>query len=305
MEKTKVSIAATIPVYQYANLQPTVEAEADTFEEARDMALTRMKTIWDSVAEGGKKLDVSTQTAPATLVPKICTFTRHQVLMDEASHTYQDADGNRYLSGSAFANRYKEKFDSQLMANASAKKHGVKAEDLLNLWSINSEASTSFGTAVHAGLEMYGKYLELSKKTKNGTDEAALHKNPVIAGIVLSFYQGRENEEALYEAFVANSDKHLCGFIDRLLVVDKENRVVRVQDYKTNPNIHKKKKVLAPFTKVVDNTELGHYWLQLSFYAYILELAGYTVEGLDIFNYDGEKWTAYSHDVVDISGEIK
>lgn len=305
-DKIKLSMTGVVPVYQYANLQPTVEVEADTFEEARDLALSQMKTIWDSVSEGGKKLEIGKGLSQSTAVlsKKVCDFTGASLLMDEVAHTYQDETGQRYLSGSTFANGYKAKFNAPAIAAKTAAKYGLTTEAVLSMWGTNAEASTSLGTAIHAGLELYGKYLPVSMKTK-GTNEAALHKNLVLRKIVEQFYEGRENEQAMYEAFAVDKDKKLCGFIDRLLIVDAEKKIVRVQDYKTNPDVNKKETILDPFKGVVENSSLGAYWLQLSFYAYILTKAGYTVEGLDIMNYDGTKWVTYQHDVVDISAEIK
>jgi hypothetical protein len=303
-EKIKVSLTAVIPVYQYANLQPTVEVEADTFEEARDKAMAQIKTVWDSVSEGGKSLDVKgVQTSQAKLVTKTCDFTGSKVLMDEEAHKYFDGNGNPYQSGSSFAHRFKTKFEAGPISGKMAGKYGVSQQDILDMWSKNAEASTSLGTAIHAGLELYGKYLELSQTIK-GTNESALHKNPIVREAVEKFFKGRENEKALYESFAANVDKRMCGFIDRLLFVDVDNNVVRIQDYKTNPDIRKKETILAPFKGVVESSTLGAYWLQLSFYAYILEKAGYTVQGLDIFNYVNGEWVTYSNNVVDISGAI-
>lgn len=303
-DKVKFELTAVIPVYQYANLQPKVFTEGDSFEEARDTALKQMKTIWDATAEGGKKLGIGpVASSPVSLVPKTCDFTGAQILMDEGNHTYQDAAGNKYLSGSTFATSFKGKFDARAISAKMATKYEVNQDHILSMWKTNAEASTSLGTALHAGLELYGKYLQLSHKIK-GSEESALHKNALIQRIVKQFYEGRENETALYEAFAVDTEKHLCGFIDRLLIVDKEKKIVRVQDYKTNPDINKKETVVGPFKGVIENSSLGLYWLQLSFYAYILTKAGFTVEGLDIFNYDGEKWVTYQHEVIDISAAL-
>lgn len=290
-------LTAVIPVYQYANLQPTVHTSAETFEEAKELAMAQMKTIWDSVAEGGKTLNLPIQSGTTNaFVDQICAVTGVKVPFDTVNHKY--APG--WTGGSTFANRYKKPFNKEAIGSAVAKKYSVATEDVLNMWGLNAEASTSLGTAIHAALELYGKHKHLSIRTK-GTVESALHKNPILTPIVESFYKGRGEEEAGYEVFVANAEKKFCGFIDRLLFVDKDKKIVRVQDYKTNPDIQKEKAILDPFKGVVENTELGAYWLQLSFYAWILTQAGYTVQGLDIFNYDGNGWVTYQHDVIDIS----
>lgn len=290
-------LTAVIPTYQYANIQPTVHTTGETFEEARDKALVQMKSIWDQVAEGGKTLNLPIQqTTSASFVDQICQVSGTKVPFDAVAHKY----AHGWTGGSTFAHRYKKPFLKEFMAGKMATSYGVKAEDILAMWAANSEASTSLGTAIHAALELYGKFSNLSLKIK-GTHESSLHKNPILTDIVNKFYQGRSNEDAGYEIFVADAEKKFCGFIDRVLYVDRDKKIVRVQDYKTNPDINKKETILSPFNGVVDNTTLGAYWLQLSFYAYILAKAGYTVQGLDIFNLENGEWVTYQHDVVDIS----
>ena len=68
----------------------------------------------------------------------------------------------------------------------------------------------------------------------------------------------------------------------------------------------------SPFKKDVDNTQLGEYWLQLSFYAYILKQYGINTKELQIHHLDPERlvqgkrpWVHYTHDVVDISKALK
>ena len=68
----------------------------------------------------------------------------------------------------------------------------------------------------------------------------------------------------------------------------------------------------SPFKKDVDNTQLGEYWLQLSFYAYILKQYGINTKELQIHHLDPERlvqgkrpWVHYTHNVVDISKALK
>lgn len=303
-------MTAVIPVAQYANIQPVVKTTGKTFEEARDLALEQIQSIWNQTGEKPVQLVSSAPVAANTAITgqvkyekKRCAVSKTEVLFDPIAHKYVDGEGNKYLSGSAFADKFKKPFARDEIAKVFATKHGVDVDDVLAMWQLNGETSTSFGTSIHNGLELYGKYLELSKKTK-GTSESALHSHPIIRDIVESFYEGREEEDAFYEVFVANGSEKLCGFIDRLLSVDRKKKIVRVQDYKTNPDIRKAATILPPFKGVVENNTLGAYWLQLSFYGYILESHGYTVEGLDIFHHDGEKWTTYSREMIDIKAGL-
>lgn len=309
-ELVTVKLTGVIPTAQYANLQPEIEAQGKSYEEAQELALSRMTEIWNRVCEPGKELNVAKPVGNATPAQTnsydkvVCEVSGTQILFDKVAHKYIDNNGEQYLSGSIFSSRYKSKFEAETIAGAFGKKHDVSPSDVLDMWKLNGEVSTTLGTAVHNALELYGKYLQLSLKTK-GTNESALSKNELLRPVVESFFKGREEENAWYETFIADDVHKLCGSIDRLLIVDEEKKVCRVQDYKTNADINKAQTILPPFKGVVKSTSLGAYWLQLSFYAYILQQHGWTVEGLDVFNYEGGEWKTYSSDVVDISSEIK
>lgn len=304
----RLKITSTIPTGQYANMQPEVEGVGATYEDAEADALAKTERIWNRVCEPGKELRIAqpvtfdtTQTNNYEI--QVSVYNGVEVLFDPITHTYVDNEGNKYLSGSTFASQYKSKFDAEAIGTRFAEKHGVSPYDVKSMWKLNGDTSTALGSAIHNALELYGKYLQLSLATK-GTNESALHKNEILRPIVEAFYNGRENEKARYELFVADKKNKLCGFIDRLLIVDEKNKVCRIQDYKTNPDISKAETIKAPFKGVVANTTLGAYWLQLSFYAFILQGMGWTVEGLDIYNWSEGEWKYYSSDVVDISGEI-
>jgi len=308
-ELVRLKITSTIPTGQYANMQPEVEGVGSTYEEAEQDALDKTQRIWNRVCEPGKELNVSqpvkfdtTQTNSYDRV--VSVYNGVELLFDEDAHKYFDEEGAEYLSGSAFCSKYKTKFDADSIGDKFAAKYGVNPYDVKSMWKLNGEASTSLGTAIHNALELYGKYLELSVATK-GTPESALHKNEILKPIVQKFFAGRDKEKARYELFVADKEHKLCGFIDRLLIVDEKNKICRVQDYKTNPDIEKKETIKAPFKGKIADTTLGAYWLQLSFYAYILKGMGWTVEGLDIYNWSGGEWKYYSSEVIDISSEIK
>ena len=184
----------------------------------------------------------------------------------------------------------------------ATKHEDVTPESIQDMWAKNGEVSTNYGTAIHTALELRGKYSDLSMTLKNSL-EYVTSKNPAIASIVDNFFEGREDEDARYEVFVADEETLSCGSIDRLLVVNKKEKIVRVQDFKTNYDIFKKKKILEPYAGLVNKNELGYYWIQLSFYAAILEKYGYTVEGLDIFwlNPSGNMWVEHSHDVLEVA----
>ncbi|MCW2092788.1 UNVERIFIED_ORG: hypothetical protein M2328_006068 [Rhodococcus erythropolis] len=298
----KVTLGATIPTTQYGNLQPSFEMEGATVDAALDAAVLTMQRFWNLVSDKPLTLREVREVVASTAVELTCWASGSRVLFDPVAHRYSPGE---WLSGSAFAGRYKSAFAAEYVAGQMSAKTGGAAttENVLAMWAKNGEASSSFGTAVHAALELYGKYLHTSRAVKDGSDESALTKNPVLQPIVKSFFDGRDGDLAEYEVFVADPVLRHCGQIDRLLITGP--RSVRVQDFKSNATLDDRETIKAPFKGVVASTKLGAYWLQLSFYAGILIRHGWTVEGLDIFHLQGDgSWVTHSHDVVDISEVI-
>lgn len=240
----------------------------------------------------------------------------------------QEVNGHKrlegFLSGSKFPEQFYAPFDRDGILAAIVEKYGVDAEAVAAMWKINNEASTGYGTAVHAALENYDRNFELGDKIKsvkvlktktNVGPNKALSKNPFLKHLVESFHaQFGGDYERLSEVFVWDEGLKLCGSIDRLQIVDRKKKIVRIQDFKTDGDIHEKKYQLttSPFKKKMGNELLDLHWLQLSFYAFILSLKGWKVEGLDIFwlnpaklvSGDAQPWEKFSSDVIDISEAI-
>lgn len=243
-----------------------------------------------------------------------------------------------YLSGSAFPKQFYAEFNEEEMLQKIVDKHFDEGkrkrakESLLAMWGLNREASTGYGTAIHAALENYDTYHKLGDKTKKvetfktkpdrvGPNKA-LSRNPFLKKIVEDFHEKFGGDYVrLSEQFVWLHDEKLCGSIDRIKVIDAEKRIVRIQDFKTDGDIHQKEYQLtdSPFYRLTQGKTprmgkelLDLHWLQLSFYAYILKQYGYTVEGLDVYWLNPNKlitgenaWEEFSHDVIDISKQIE
>lgn len=267
----KVTLSATVPVIQYGNLQPTVEVEADTYEEAMAQAEAHITAFWNKHVEGGKQLKTPKGKRLEAFVGGFINY-------DDDAHVYTNDAGDVYLSGSQYASQGEKPFDSGAITGKMAEKYGVEASDIATMWALSSEASMKFGTAIHAALELYGKYTELSKKLEK---QYHIHTQPDIKKIVDAFYTGRDGEKAMYEVLVVDHNRKWAGQIDRLKFVD--TNTVIVQDYKTNGELQPKK--------------LDTYWKQLSFYAAILQAGGYKVSGLEIFHWDGKSWVTHRSEV--------
>lgn len=221
-----------------------------------------------------------------------------------------------YMSGSRFPRKFFKQFtdeDKKRVLDYYEREKDVKREDVEKTWEMKADIATGYGTAIHAAVELYYNHHKVGDKIK-GKDgvNKAYSKNPFFAHIVKSLVEDLGPGRFLAEEFIWHEGLRFCGAIDILEVVDK-NTVI-IHDEKTNDSVLKKvyQEKDSPFKKDVDNTQLGEYWLQLSFYAYILKQYGIKVKELQIHHLDPERlvqgkrpWVHYKHDVVDISKALK
>lgn len=266
----KYTVTAVIPTVQYGNIQPSIEVEADSFEEAQSLVMPHIEQLWSTYA------DKPLPKRAGNSITVQC-FVGGSINYDDSTHTYTNDKGEVYLSGSQYAKSLEKLFNLEGISKVMATKWGVDAKDIKAMWKLKNDVSKGFGTAMHKALELYGKYNGLATQIEKTTH---LHDHPVIKKAVESLYAGRESEKAEYEVFIVDHQAKRAGQIDRLLIIkDTElgGKICRIQDYKTNADISDK---------------LDNYWEQLKFYAGILEANGWTVEGCDIFHWNGE-WKEY------------
>lgn len=198
---------------------------------------------------------------------RIKAFVGGEIDYDEVNHIYS-WNGEKYLSGSEYAKRNQKPFDTQVISAKMAKTHNVDAQDIANVWRMNSELSRDFGTVVHKALEMYGKYRAFAISMEK---EYHISSHPLLKDAVESFYAGREDDAAEYEVLVVDHANKRAGTIDRL-VHGAEVNSFTIQDFKITTKDDKQ------------------YWTdQLGFYAGILEANGLKVWGKEIHKYNG-KW---------------
>lgn len=221
-----------------------------------------------------------------------------------------------YMSGSRFPRKFFKQFtdeDKERVLDYYEREKDVKREEVEKTWEMKADIATGYGTAVHAAVELYYNHHKVGEKIrgKDGVNKA-YSKNPFFAHIVKSLVEDLGPGRFLAEEFIWHEGLRFCGAIDILEIVDKDT--VIIHDEKTNDSVLKKvyQEKDSPFKKDVDNTQLGEYWLQLSFYAYILKQYGIKVKELQIHHLDPERlvqgkrpWVHYKHSVVDISKALK
>lgn len=308
---------------EYPKVDETVEVSSETVEEENPEITPEQKlrnAIMDVLA-GGKRVSYTSKLLNETVE-----------LVENDGHVSIPG----YLSGSAFPKKFYAEFDEKEMLqkivdkhypNSTPEKQKMLKESLLDMWGLNRDSSTNYGRAIHAALENYDKYHVLGDKTKkvevlktktNVGPNKALSRNPFLKKIVEDFHEKFGGDYIrLNEQFVWLHDEKLAGSIDRVKVIDLKKRIIRIQDFKTDGDIHEKTyqstdSPFYPLTQGKDATMgkelLDYHWFQLSFYAYILQKKGWIVRGLDVYWVNPEKltkgenpWEEFSHDVIDIS----
>jgi hypothetical protein len=159
----------------------------------------------------------------------------------------------------------------------------LEAKKLILEWAKTNKDSLSKGTELH--LEKENSTLSKHKETFAGIKYQVNQKNNFTFRDFdnLSYYEllqdGYHPELRLW-----NHDLKLSGTADIVIIeTDKfGDRWISLGDFKTNREIkmsNKYDKMLFPLNKYED-TNYNHYTLQLSLYAYLLELMGFKVKHL-------------------------
>lgn len=289
------SVKATIPTGAYANIQPEITVEAETMEQASDYAMPFIQKMFNDYSD--------TQLKSKGVTEKLKSFNEEVELdFDRVAHVYT-YEGKKLESASGFVSRHSKPFDKLGVSKKCEGSWAVSQADILDLWESNGNAAAGFGTAVHAVLEHYFKWkacgeqiMQNSKKEVN----AALPNHPFLQSLIIDLEKLMTDEgDNLQEILISNVEKGYCGLVDNLLVLDTEKKLCRIRDYKIAYEVDKKSdKLLAPFDLLPPN-KLSKYQVQLSFYANLLQLSGWTVEGLDIFAYDGD-WKKHTFEVLEV-----
>jgi hypothetical protein len=136
---------------------------------------------------------------------------------------------------------------------------------------------------------------------KARSDEVDKYSKKIIREFKTMYKKsGFDISKAIPEVYVTYSKFNMGGEIDVLYIVDEEKKICRVQDHKIKDKIlddvSSRNKLLNELEKK-KASELDVIRIQLSFYAFCLTKAGWTVEGGDVFGRNG-KWEHYEVDLI-------
>lgn len=227
-----------------------------------------------------------------------------EVTFNEELHSYLYKD--KVLQGTTdYLKKFYNTFATEMVIKQCSKSWDVPEQTIFDIWESNKKLTSLFGTVIHNSLDHYEKFKDVGTtiQEKKGDDENyALPKHPFIRSIILDFVKLNKIEGKVYtEVLLTNVELGVCGQADRVVVIDEEKKICRIGDYKINidsEKLDKNLKVLPPLQDLVPN-KISKYQIQLSIYANMLQMAGWTVEGLDVYVYENE-WKYYELEVLNI-----
>ena len=222
----------------------------------------------------------------------------------EDTHTYymKDIDGNirtNFPSVSKVLKKFYEEFDSETISYNKANGDPEVQQKLLAEWKLAGDYSTNMGSRVHYMLEKkliedYGNYKEVRQPIFECDFTQILKGDSMInAGTKYLKLMNERNTVLLdTEIVLGHPELGYTGQPDKVWLVENKQKTgfgILITDWKTNkpknfmPNKFTKK-MKYPFTDV-DDTSLGHYYLQLPLYGKLLlkMLEGTKYENLRLY----------------------
>lgn len=195
---------------------------------------------------------------------------------DDHSYTSDDDPGRKWTSVTTLIYHFKEPFDQLKIAGFCSRKKTSKwfemePEKIVEYWNKESERANMLGTWYHDQREKDVSSCETIRR--EGVDLPIfkpLFENNVKVAPDQALVPGIYPEHFMYLKSAG-----ICGQADRIEIVGD---IVNVYDYKTNKKIETEgytnwegitKKMLHPLEHL-DDCNLIHYTLQLSFYMYMV-----------------------------------
>lgn len=201
------------------------------------------------------------------------------ILFKPETHTYISIDPSEnitWTSVTGIISKYKKPFDADTIAaksikNKKSKWYGMTEEDVKEAWKNESQKAVNLGTWYHNQREL--AYTSCENIEQEGIT-IPIFKPIESDGIKKA--PSQKLQEGIYpEHMVYLKSAGLCGQADRVEVIKD---TVNIYDYKTNKEIKTAgytnwegitDRMLDPLTHL-DDCNLNHYALQLSFYMYMI-----------------------------------
>ena len=184
--------------------------------------------------------------------------------------------GESLISASQLIKKFSNKFDpDKSILKRCAVREGIPPDELAARWDKKREDSATYGTAVHAELEHFINHRVIRKSD--------------YSDIVEDFSKIKFAGELKSEMLLHSISDGIAGMTD--LVCFKDGDTCSIADFKTSEAIKKnaffgrgrpQQMMLPPLSHYPDSN-YWHFALQISTYAYLLDLQGYWIRDLAIF----------------------
>lgn len=195
------------------------------------------------------------------------------------THSYTSIDPSEnitWTSVTSVISKFKKPFDAEAISiksskNKKGKWYGMTPEDIKEAWKNESQKAMNLGTWYHNQRERD----LLSCDTISREDIVVPIFKPVEVDGIKKAPDQKLGDGIYPEHMVYLKSAALCGQADRVEIV---NGKVNIYDYKTNKEIKTESyvnwegvsdRMLAPLNHL-DDCNLNHYALQLSFYMYMI-----------------------------------
>jgi hypothetical protein len=227
-----------------------------------------------------------------------------QLTFEESTHKYtmSDVDGNlhnNWPSVSKVLKKFYEEFDSETISYNKAKGDPVEQQRLLAEWKAAGDYSTNMGSRVHYILEkksheIFNIIKEVRKPEFDCDFEQILKGDSMInAGDkFLKLMKERNGVLLDTEMVLGHPGIGYTGQPDKIWIIENRKKTefgILITDYKTNKPknfmpTRFTKKMKYPFGEI-DDTALGHYYLQLPLYGKLIlkMLEGTKYENLKLY----------------------
>jgi hypothetical protein len=201
----------------------------------------------------------------------------HITYFDEPHEYY--SDGKKLTSVTTFIGKFKEKFNTQGMAESYAAKRGLNVLDVISDWDYKRDFSTVKGSAVHLYAENLWNnkifpYDPIPVVKRFGLDPIKEPFDKCVKMVEKFYHQAKANLIPVkMELVVGDMEYGIAGQIDALFY-NKKAGEYQIWDYKTNKEIKTGNnfgnKMKNPISHL-EECELNTYSLQLNLYKHLIE----------------------------------
>lgn len=240
---------------------------------------------------------------------------KRTISFNEELHRYTDEYNNVYTSVTTVIQNYYPKFNEDYWAGVKAKEYNISKEAVLKIWANGRDAACAKGTIEHKlledsvinsrvkpeGISLFPKGFI---KGQEKLDVTLLASSPLALKYPKILFKLMEFIDAGYTVYVEKrvywAEFLIAGTIDCLLVKNgkfwildwktnkdelkfKSGYYKKINGIKTNQWVDKKEYFFSPLDNL-ENCKGTIYTMQLSLYAYLLELWGLQCEGLIIYH---------------------